>query len=92
MSEEYKNFSKTSSIKREHFTPVDEWWENRRELNDESGTFKNRKYSAYEITAGNYSLDLCGFPNDEKVILTPEKTIQRFILERERLGGIVDGW
>ena len=91
MPEGYKNFSKTSPIKREHFVPIDEWWQNRRELQDEDGTYKSRKYLADEIIAGNYSLDLCGFPNDEKIILTPEETIQRFIRERARLGGIVDG-
>ena len=57
---------------------------------DDGGTFKSRKYSADEIIAGNHILDLCGFPNDEKIILTPEETIQRFIRERERLGSIVD--
>ena len=91
MPEGYKNFSKTSPIKREHFSPVDEWWQDRRELQDDGGTYKSRKYSADEIEAGNYSIDLCGFPNDEKIILTPEETIQKFIRERERLGGIVDG-
>ncbi|MBR4195438.1 MAG: hypothetical protein IKQ95_01850 [Synergistaceae bacterium] len=91
MPEGYKNFSKTSPIKRDHFSPVDEWWQDRREIQNDGGTFKSRKYSADEIAAGNYSLDLCGFPNDEKIIMTPEETIRSFIRERERLGGIVDG-
>ena len=91
MPEGYKNFSKTNPIKREHFSPVDEWWQNRCELQDEGGTFKSRKYSVDEIIAGNYSLDLCGFPNGEKIIMTPEETIQKFIRERERLDRIVDG-
>ena len=91
MPEGCKNFSKTSLMNREHFAPADEWREDRREIQDNGGTFKSRRYSADEIIAGNYSLDLCGFPNDEKVILTPEETIRRFIRERERLSRIVDG-
>ena len=91
MPEGCKNFSKTSPIKRGHFSPVDEWWQNRREIQDDGGTFKSRKYSADEIIAGNCSLDLCGFPNDEKIIMPPEETIQKYIRERERLGVIVDG-
>ena len=33
----------------------------------------------------NYSLDFCGFPNEEKVILSPKETIENFKAERERL-------
>lgn len=91
MPEGYKNFNKTSPIKRGHFSPIDEWWGNRREIQDEGGTFKSRKYSADEIVAGGYSLDRCGFQTAEKEVLSPEETIRRFIRERERLGGIMDG-
>lgn len=91
MPERYKNFSKSSPIKREHFSPVDEWWQNRRKLQYEGGTFKSRKYSVDEIIAGKYSLDLCSFPNDETIILTPEETIQKFIRDRGRLAGLLTG-
>ena len=32
MPEGYKNFSKTKPMKREHLNPVDEWWNNRKEI------------------------------------------------------------
>ena len=78
-----RNFGKTNPIKREHFSPVDEWWDNRREIQDEGGTYKSRKYSADEIEAGNYSLDLCGFPTGEKEVLSPEETIRRGVVKWE---------
>lgn len=77
MPEGSRNFGKTNPIKREHFAPVDEWWENRREIQDEGGRFKSRKYSADEITAGNYSLDLCGFQTEDKEVLSPEETLRK---------------
>ena len=35
MPEGYKHFSKTKPMKREHFAPCDEWWDNRQEIKDE---------------------------------------------------------
>lgn len=48
-------------------------------------TWKAKKVSVDEIAANNYSLDFCGFPNEEKVILSPKETIESFKAERERL-------
>lgn len=38
----------------------------------------------------NYNLDFCGFPNEEKVILSPEDTIINFKEERDRLDRRLD--
>ena len=70
---------------------LDEWWENRIEIKDEkedsslTETWKAKKVSVEEIVANDYSLDFCGFPNEEKVILSPKETIDNFKAERERL-------
>ena len=48
-----------------------------------------KKFSKTSPSGGNYSLDLCGFPNGGKIILSPE-TIRMVIRERERLGGLLD--
>lgn len=48
-------------------------------------TWKAKKVSVEEIVANDYSLDFCGFPNEEKVILSPKETIDNFKAERERL-------
>ena len=91
MPEGYKHFSKTKPMKREHFAEVDDWWGNRVEIKDEgTDTWKSRKYSASEIEAGGYNLDLCGYPTEEKVILSPEETMERFVKRREELDRLMD--
>ena len=53
-------------------------------------TWKARKVSVDEIAANNYNLDFCGFPNEEKVILSPKETIENFKAEREKLDRRMD--
>ena len=96
MPKGYKHFSKTKPMVREHFTPVDEWWDNRVEILDEkthedmSDTWKSKKYSVADIEANGYNLDLCGYPVEEKIILSPEDTIKAFIEKREALDAEMD--
>ena len=90
MPEGYKNFSKTKPMMREHFKPVDEWWDDRTEIQDDNGAWKSQKYSAPEILASGCNLDLCGFPKDEKAILSPEDTIRNFIARRDELDKVID--
>ena len=91
MPDGYKHFSKTKPMKREHFNCVDEWWNNRVEIIDEkddetmSTTYKAKKFSYEEIEDGNFNLDKCGYPVEEKVILSPEETMHNFITRREAL-------
>ena len=96
MPEGYKHFSKTKPILREHFAPVDEWWNNRVEIKDVkehedmSDTWKAKKYTIDEIKENGYKLDLCGYPVEEKIILSPEDTIRNFKEEQERLEKLMD--
>ena len=96
MPEGYKHFSKTKPMKLEHFNPAIEWWNNRVEIMDEkkddsqSDTWKSKKYTIQEIADNGYNLDLCGFPVEEKVILSPEDTIKTFIEKREALDAEMD--
>ena len=82
---------KKNPMTREKMSALDEWWNNRAEIKDEkedssmTETWKAKKVSVDEIAANNYSLDFCGFPNEEKVILSPKETIESFKAERERL-------
>lgn len=41
MPEGYKNFSKTKPMKREHLQPIDEWWNNRKKIEND-GFFKSK--------------------------------------------------
>ena len=87
---------KKNPITREDFSAIDEWWDNRVEIKDEkennsmTETWKARKVPVSEIISSGYSFDFCGFPNEEKVILSPEETIANFKAERERLNKLMD--
>lgn len=89
MPEGYKNFSKTRPIKFEHFQPVIDWWENREEIivNDFD---KSKRFTVEEIAERNYNLDLCGFPNEEKVILDPKELMETYQEERTQLNKQID--
>lgn len=96
MPEGYKHFSKTKPMKREHFAPVDEWWDNRVKIKDEkedesqTETWKSKKYTIDQIKGLGYNIDLCGYPVEEKIILSPEDTIKQFIEKREALDAQMD--
>lgn len=89
MPEGYKNFSKTKPIKLEHFSPVLEWWEDRKEINVD-GFDKAKKYSVQEIEALGYNLDLCGFPHEEEEILDTMDLIHHYQEKRASLNSEID--
>ena len=96
LPEGYKAFSKTKPVELRHFDCVINWWNNRIEIKDEkederkSDTWKSKKYTIEEIEKLNYDLGLCGFPSEEKIILSPSETIDNFIKTREELEIIMD--
>ncbi|MGM9917406.1 N-6 DNA methylase, partial [Anaerotignum sp.] len=77
MPEGYKNFSKTKPMELKHFDPAMDWWNNREEINVD-GFDKAKKYTAEEIAARNYNIDLCGYPHEEEEILPPKELIQQY--------------
>ena len=91
-----KAFNKTNPIVLKDLDPIKEWWQNRKEIEDEkksedsATTYKAKAYTKEEIADHNYNLDLCGFPQEEKVILSPEETIKNFIEKREALEAEID--
>lgn len=89
MPEGYKHFSKTKPMRLEHFAPVDAWWDDRREI-IEDGFPKAKCYTAEEIAAGGYNLDLCGFPHEEEEILEPMELIQKYQEQRKALNDDID--
>ena len=87
----YKHFSKTKPMKLEHFQEVEAWWDNREEIKDENtDSYKSKKYTAGEIAANGYNIDLCGYPTEEKEILSPEETMANFVARREELDREMD--
>lgn len=89
MPEGYKNFSKTKPMELKHFEPAMDWWNNREEINVD-GFDKAKKYTAEEIAARNYNIDLCGYPHEEEEILPPKELIQQYQEKRASLNADID--
>ena len=89
MPEGYKNFSKTKPMELKHFDPAMDWWNNRKEINVD-GFDKAKKYTAEEIAARNYNIDLCGYPHEEEEILPPKELIQQYQEKRASLNADID--
>lgn len=90
MPEGYKHFSKTKPIKLEHFNPVVEWWNDRRELTVD-GFDKAKKFTARELAEEcGYNFDQCGYPHVEEEILDPMELIRHYQQERATLNAEID--
>ncbi len=89
MPEGYKNFSKTRPMQLTQFKKVMDWWNNREEIEIENYP-KAKKYSIKEIIDNEYNIDLCGFPNEEEIILEPMDLIQQYQEKRESLNAEID--
>lgn len=88
--EGYKHFSKTKSMKLEHFAPVIEWWHNRQVISV-AGFDKAKKYIVQQLSVElGYNLDQCGYPHVEEEILDPMDLIQRYEERRASLNAEID--
>lgn len=89
MPEGYKHFSKTKPMKDEHFNPVREWWNDRKEIVIDDHP-KAKKYTYEELASTGFNLDLCGYPKEEEVILEPHEFIRQYEEERAKLNAEID--
>lgn len=90
MPEGYKHFSKTKPMKLEHFQPVLDWWDNRKEITEE-GFDKAKKFTVEQLTEElGYNLDQCGYPHEEEEMLAPMDLIQRYEEQRASLNAEID--
>ena len=90
MPEGYKHFSKTKPMKLEHFQPVLDWWNDRKEL-EEAGFPKAKKFTVQQLTGElGYNLDQCGYPHEEEEILAPLDLIRRYEEQRASLNAEID--
>ncbi len=89
MPEGVKHFSKTRPMKLEHFAPAIEWWKDRREISAD-GFDKAKKFTAEEIEARGYNIDLCGYPHEEEEILPPAELISEYREKRASLNAEID--
>ena len=90
MPEGYKHFSKTKPMKLEHFQPVLDWWNDRKEIS-EDGFDKAKKFTVHQLTEElGYNLDQCGYPHEEEEILAPMDLIHRYEEQRASLNAEID--
>ena len=90
MPEGYKHFSKTKPMKLEHFQPVLDWWDDRREIAGD-GFDKAKKFTVRQLTEElGYNLDQCGYPHEEEEILSPLDLIHRYEEQRASLNAEID--
>ena len=87
---------KRNPITKEKLSAIYEWWDNRVKIKDEktddslTESWKSRCVTIDEIIGNNYNLNFCGYPSEEKVILSPEDTINAFKEKRESIDKKLD--
>lgn len=82
---------KKNPITREKLADLDFWWDDRKEIADETGnTWKAKYMPIKEIADNSFNLDFCGYPNEERVVLNPEETISQYCSERDKINSKMD--
>lgn len=89
MPEGLKHFSKTKPMRLEHFDPVVEWWNNRKEIIVEDNP-KAKRFTSEELKNLGYNFDQCGFPHKEEEILDPLDLMKLYQEERASLNAEID--
>ncbi|MBR6800826.1 MAG: SAM-dependent DNA methyltransferase [Eubacteriaceae bacterium] len=90
MPEGYKHFSKTKPMRTEHFNPVMDWWNDRKELFVD-GFEKAKCFTAQQLMDSlGYNLDQCGYPHEEEEVLDPLDTIREYQERRTALNAEID--
>lgn len=90
MPEGYKHFSKTKPMKLEHCKPIEEWWNDRKEIIVEEGNEKSRKFTAEELIALDCNFDQCKFPKDDEEVLPPAELLADYFNKRKALDHEID--
>ncbi|MCD8291166.1 MAG: type I restriction-modification system subunit M [Prevotella sp.] len=91
MPEGYKHFSKTKPMLAEHCHPIEEWWNDRKEIVSEDGhDVKSRCFTPKQLMAMDYNLDQCKFPKEVIEILPPSELLDDYYIQRRALEQEID--
>lgn len=90
MPEGYKHFSKTKPMKLEHCKPIEDWWNDRKEIIVEEGNEKSRRFTAEELIALDCNFDQCKFPKDDEEVLPPAELLADYFKKRKALDHEID--
>jgi len=81
---EHKRFSKNKPMQDTHFDSIQEWWDNRVESD------VSQYVVVDDIIAGDYNLDLCGFPHETVEILPPDEFISKYLNEKSVISSRIE--
>ena len=90
MPEGYKHFSKTKPMKLEHCKPIEDWWNDRKEIITEDGDVKVKKFTAEELIALDCNFDQCKFPKEDEEVLPPAELLADYFKKRAALDHEID--
>ena len=90
MPDGYKHFSKTKPMKMEHTVPIQEWWNDRKEIANEEIGEKSRVFTAEELIAMDCNFDQCKFPKDDEETLPPAELLADYFKKRKALDHEID--
>ena len=77
-------------MKLEHCKPIEEWWNDRKEIIVEEGNEKSRKFTAEELIALDCNFDQCKFPKDDEEVLPPAELLADYFKKRKALDHEID--
>lgn len=63
-------------MKVEHTLPIQEWWNDRKEIVSSETGEKSRVFTAQQLLDLNCNFDQCKFPKEEEEILPPAEIAQ----------------
>ena len=90
MPEGYKHFSKNKPMKVEHTLPIQEWWNDRKEIVSNETGEKSRVFTAQQLLDLNCNFDQCKFPKEEEEILPPAELLKQYFEKRAALDYEID--
>ena len=90
MPEGYKHFSKNKPMKVEHTLPIQEWWNDRKEIVSSETGEKSRVFTAQQLLDLNCNFDQCKFPKEEEEILPPAELLKQYFEKRAALDYEID--
>ena len=90
MPDGYKHFSKTKPMKVEHTQPIQDWWNDRKEIVGEEFGDKSRVFTAQQLLDLDCNFDQCKFPKEEEEILPPAELLKQYFEKRAALDPEID--
>lgn len=85
-----KHFSKTKPMELKHFDDCVEWWNDKKEIMLEDGPKAQVFTADFLLNEKGCNIDLCGYPHEEEVVLSPMETIQNYQERRASLNSEID--